>query len=375
MLMMVCWVIDGKPSNIQAQEQQQVPAWSGFGIEVNALAGKVYKHEARFTLPIPSLTTGADINFMVHTFGRKAWSQRCHYPTVGIGLTYVDYGIDNVYGRSIGIYPNIELPLLTLGQLRWTVRLGDGIGYVSQHYSRLSPVDTVNVAIGSHINDFAYFTTDLRYTINDHWELQAGGHFNHISDASFRKPNLGINMYGAHIGIRYFPVTAHPQRIRRTLPPLSNRWLVQARVSMAMVSGFVPNGPIYPVYLLAGMVSRRWMNMNKAFAGIDYSRHQEVYAYLIANDLYRGNEWQHAYKSAIFVGNEFMFGRVGVVGQVGAYIHQAYLREDDVYEKIGGNFYIVQHERGPIKELSLCAFLKTHKTHAELGEFGIGVSF
>ena len=205
--------------------------------------------------------------------------------------------------------------------------------------------------------------------------MQLGGNFNHISDASFHKPNLGVNTYGAHIGIRYFPVTSRPPRIERKLEPLKNRWLIQGRLGLAFVSSEAPSGPLYPIYIASAYASKRWLSKNKAFTGIDYSYHTDIYAFQRNNEINPGTESRHAYKSAIFFGNEFMLGRVGAVLQVGVYIREAVLRQDPYYEKIGGNYYIVQKEHGPIKELFLSAFLKTHKIIAEFGEIGIGAGF
>ncbi len=364
------------PLMVIGQESQQVlPPWSGFGIEVNPFIGRVFKHEAKFKLPIPDLSTGLDINLTLHTYGKKAWQQSRNYPTLGLGITYTNYGIDSVYGQCIGVYPNVIIKLIKGKNLEWTLKLGDGVGYVTRHFKRTFPVDTLNGAIGSHINDFAFFSTDLRYHINNHWDMQMGAHFTHISDASYDKPNLGVNLYGGHLGFTYFPVTSKPQHIKRTTVPLKNRLLVQARMSMAYVSSEAPGGPLYPVYLASGYVSRRWKNVNKMFAGIDYSYHSDVYAFLRNNEIVPGQERQYSWKSAVFFGNEFLVGRVGVVLQVGIYIKQAYLVQDAYYEKIGGHYYLIQKENGPIKELFISAFLKTHKTIAELGEFGIGFGF
>jgi len=360
----------------QAQDNPQAVApWSGFGVEVSAMAGKVFKHEAKFDLPIPKVSTGLDMDFVLHSFGRKSWEQRRKYPTIGIGITYTNYGIDSVYGRCVGIYPNIELPLVRGNRLTWTLRIGDGVGYVTKHFSRTNPVDTLNVAIGSHVNDFANFSTDLRYHINHHWDFQLGAHFTHISDASYDKPNLGVNMYGAHLGLTYFPVTSTPTFIKKELPKLKNRWLAEVRLSMAYVSANVAGGPLYPVYIASGYVSRRWLSKNKMFVGYDYSYHNDIYAFLRDNEIDPGKERQNSYKTAVFFGNEFMMGRLGIVLQVGVYTHQAALRTDAYYEKIGGHYYLIQKEHGPVKEFFLSAFLKTHKTIAELGEFGVGFGF
>lgn len=345
----------------------------GFGIEANLITGKVFKHEAKFTLPIPDISTGADINLVWHTYGHKPWEQRTHYPRIGLAATYINYGIDSIYGRCIGIYPNIIFPLLTGKKLEWVLRIGDGVGYVTKTYSRVNPVDTINVAIGSSINDLIMIVTDAHYHINPHWNVQAGANITHISNGSVRKPNLGVNMAGVHIGVSYFPVTSHPQRITRELKPLSNRYLFQLRAGASLVSSYTPGGPLYPVYLTTAYISHRWKDMNKVFVGIDYSYHDNVYAFLRNNELERGSEKQHAWKSAILAGNEFMIGRVSIAVQAGVYIRQAYIYNADIYEKVTASYYMVQHEHGPIKELFIYTSLKAHLSVAELGEMGLGI--
>jgi hypothetical protein len=354
---------------------QETSSLAGVGIETDFIAGKVIKHEVKFTLPIPSLTTGLDMNYVIRTNGKKAWQQRRNYPTIGLGLTYINYGIDSIYGHCFGLYPNLTLPLLSGKNLEWTIRIGDGIGYVTKRFQRTAPVDTINVAIGSHINDFAMFLTDVRYHLSPHWDFQTGADVTHISDASYHKPNLGVNMIGAHLGFRYFPVTSNPPHIKRQLAPLKNRWLFQTRFSMAYISSYTPGGPLYPVYIATGYVSRRWWSKNKVFAGIDYAYYQSIYAWLRNNELDLGHEKQNSYKSAVFVGNEFLLGRVGVVFQLGYYLQQSAIPALPFYEKVGGHLYLVQRERGPIKEFFISAFLKTHETVAELGEVGLGFGF
>ncbi|MCW3123520.1 MAG: hypothetical protein JWQ38_3012, partial [Flavipsychrobacter sp.] len=83
---------------------QQSSPWTGVGIEANVFAGKVIKHTKKFHLPVPDLSTGADINFQWSTYGKKEWHQRRRYPLIGIGFTYTNYGIDSIYGRCFSLY-------------------------------------------------------------------------------------------------------------------------------------------------------------------------------------------------------------------------------------------------------------------------------
>src|ERR1035437_4147560 len=140
---------------------QDIKEWDGFGIEANVFEGKVIKHTAKFELPIPVISTGLDVNFQWKTYGRSEWQQRRRYPILGLGVNYTNYGNDSIYGRCFSIYPNIVVPLITGKKLEWTLRIGDGVGYVTKDYSRLHPFDTINDAIGSHLNDYFSFLMDI----------------------------------------------------------------------------------------------------------------------------------------------------------------------------------------------------------------------
>ncbi len=344
----------------------------GVGYEFNTFAGKVLKHSPKFHLPIPDLSYGFDLNIIEKTSGNKSWHQRRRFPTVGVGICYTNYGIDSVYGKCLGLYANLTIPIISLKNFQWTLRIGDGVGYVTHFYDRHPISDTINNAIGSHFNDYATFNTDLRYTVNEHWDVQAGLNFSHISDGSYHQPNLGVNLYGAHLGLRYFPVTSKPKLEIQKQTPLKNRFLFEARAGLAFTQSEAAMGPSYPVYLGSAYVSRRWRSKNKVFVGADYSYHSGVYAFMTNNLLHPGDEYSYSYNTGVFVGNEYLFGRAGIMLQVGYYLHQTGLKLDPYYEKLGGNFYLIQREHGVVKELFISALLKTHRTIAELAEFGIG---
>ena len=353
-----------------AQEQDKL---AGFGIEANLVGGRILKHTKKIIGPVPGFSSAIDLNFLQQTHGKRDWEQRRHYPVWGVGLTFTDYGDDKIYGKCIGLYPVLQLPIIRGKKLEWTFRFGMGIGYVTRHYSRYPDYDTLNTAISSHLNNFTMFATDLRYHIDKHWDLALGANFSHISNAAFRQPNLGINMYGAHIGVRYSPATSRPEKTLRDLPKLRNRWLLQAHVGMAMNGAGDGDGPMYPVYLASVYASKRYAGKNKAFIGIDYSYHTRIYAFLKNNEIFPGQEQKGSWKSAIFIGNEWLMGRASLTAQVGFYLEQSYLKQDPYYEKFGYNYYLIRREKGGLKELFLSAQLKTHLTVAELAEFGLGI--
>ncbi len=360
-------------SLISFASRAQQHAWSGFGVESNVMVGKMIKHSVKITGPIPAQSYSFEINLIKKTYGQRDWQQRRNYPQLGLGFYYNNYNMADVYGQVFGIFPNIQLNLIRSGHFEWTLRAGMGICYDTRPYQRLNTPNTENVAIGGHWNNISPFSSDLHWNIDEHWDLQAGVNFSHVSNAAFQQPNLGINMYGAHIGVRYFPVTSKPEKIRHELTPLKNRWLVQARYSMSLIEANPADGPLNPVYIGAVYASKRYWSKNKVYAGVDYYYNSAKYTKLKTIEHFQGQEFSKSTQAAVFLGNEFLIGRVGILFQLGYYIHKMDEQPENLYQKLGGNFYFVQKEKGLLKEVYCSAILKTHMATAELFEMGIGI--
>lgn len=360
------------PAAAPGQEHRN---WDGCAAEVNLWYSKMIRHTSRFTGPLSRQSYVAELNIIKQTSGQKDWHIRRNYPVVGLGFIYIDYNIPDIYGQVFGIYPNIQLRLIKGEKLEWTLKAGMGLGYVTKPYSRFPKVNTENVAIGGHLNNVSPFTTDIRYKANDHWQFQAGLNFVHVSNAAFRQPNLGINMWGCHIGARYFPVGSNPGKDRRSVPRLSSRLLFQARGAVAFAESRPAGGPLYTNYIGTVYASMRYLSRNKLLAGVDYTYQSSTYAYLKNYEMSIENYVSQSSQAAIFVGNEFLLGRVGVVFQVGYYVKKMYEQTQSLYQKLGGNLYIVQKETGLFKELYASVLLKTHTTTADFCEIGLGVGF
>lgn len=348
-------------------------AQSGFGLEVNYMGGKVLKHTPNFRPAVPDFSQAAELNLVWQTNGRKAWQQRRSYPLWGIGIMWTDYGSPRVLGHAIAVYPNLQLPIITSANWEWTFRAGYGFSYLTRPYRRAPHWDTTNNAIGGHLNNFTVFATDLRYKLSNRLHLQAGLNFTHGSNAAYQQPNLGVNMYGAHLGLRYFPNGAVQERPATVAPPLPNRFLVQTRLGCSFNQMGTTDGPVYTNYLVSLYGSYRYHSGNKILLGVDYAYHNNIYAFLRNNEILPGQEKAHSWKGAVFAGHEFVYGAFGILAQIGVYYHQAYLKQMPVYQKLGGHIYLLQAEQGPLKELFVYGLLKTHLAQAELGEFGVGL--
>lgn len=346
----------------------------GYGIEANVLAGKILKHNYIFP-PVPNASGGIDINILKNTDGSKDWQQRRNYPQIGLGLTYVNYGNNAIYGQCIGAYPVIPIKIISGRKFEWTAKVGIGIGYMTRRYERFPTWDTINNLIGSRMNNFTTAAMDVRYNFNKNLSLLLGFTFIHVSNGGLRLPNLGLNLPTGHIGIRYFPGNPMPKRKVNELPTLKNRWLVQARLGIGFSEIGANDGPMYPVYLTSLFVSKRYANgRNKAFAGLDHTYYRSLHAFLRNIEAYAGEENKYCQQASVIVGNEFLIGRFGIVMQVGFPFIKTVRENDGIYfPKFGYNYYLLKEERGIVKELTLHSYIKANRFEADVFEFGVGV--
>lgn len=360
--------------NSFAQEQKK-NNWDGWGIETLAKGGQMLKHTSKFTGPISHFVYGTEINFIQKTHGTKDWQIIRKYPTVGVSFNYLNYNNNSIYGQVFGISPNITLPLWTGPKWEWTLRAGMGVGIVTKHFKRQT-YNLQNVVIGGKLNNVSPFAMDLRYKINHQWHIQAGLNFTHVSNATYQTPNLGINTYGAHLGFRYFPTTDAPEKIiKEPKPVFRNNYMGFLKGSLAFVERGPADGPTYLTYIAQAGIAKRYASKNKVYAGLDVHYHTSVYQYNVYQRIATPNAFRSAGQLALFVGHEFVFGRVGVVGQLGYYVLPYTTQNAKLYQKLGGNYYFIKREKGLLKEVYASALLKTHLSVAELFEMGFGISF
>lgn len=362
-------LLSGNMLSLFAQNRASI-----FGVESNMMGGKIFKHTKKFTGPSPDFSGGMEVNLLWKTRGKADWQWRRNLPTVGLGLCYTYYDQEN-YGQSIGLYPNLEWPIYAKNNWEWTVRMGMGLGYISKQNRPYAPYwDTLNNAIGARINNFSLCSSELRYRINQQWDIQAGLSFTHMSSAKFRLPNLGINLLGGHVGIRYFTQKRGDRRmIQMTVPKLKNRWLLQARQGIALTTGESIGSAATPVFIGSLSMSKRYWGKNKIVSGVDYGYHQSVYDFMRIQAINPGQERASAWNLGLFVGHEFLYGRVGLYMQLGAYVKQTILPKAPIYQRLGMNWYIRQQEKGLVKEFYISTLLKTHYAAAEFAELGVGI--
>lgn len=368
----LCFAILLWAQSLYAQTNEQ---WEGVGIESNYFHSNMMRHSKKITAPLAQNTSAFELSLTKKFKGTRDWQIRRGYPEAGVGLFYLNYNNRNLYGEVFAIVPHLRLRIITKERFTWSLRAGMGFGYVTKPYQRVPNNNLENETIGGNVNNFTPLQTDLRYIFNKHLEFQAGAHLIHVSNASFRRPNFGINIWGVQAGVRYFPVTNKPQRIERPLPQLKNRILVYAKGSIAFIEKDMPDGGLNRVYNAGVFATKRYLGKNKVILGADYTYNTAMYANLKYNQRHVGEENKYSSQSSVFLGNEFEFNRFGIVLQAGYYLTKIDQQTEKYYQKIGGNFYFYKSEKGILKEGIFSLLLKAHTNRAELLELGLNFGF
>lgn len=338
--------------------------------------GNMLKHTEKIKGPVAQNTYGLHIDFVYQTSGKKHWHRALNFPEVGFGLAYLNMN-NAVYGAALGIYPFVRVPIIKHKRFAWDIQLGMGGAFINKHYDRLDPVTNQNVAISTHFNNYSPLSTQLEWGVTDKINIVGGASFVHLSNGGFKLPNLGINVYGAYAGIRYFPQGRPTNKYEPEGVPkvFKQNFGVMARAAVSYKESGPIGGPRLPSYLIDASMYKKYRAYRRVNIGVAYQYHHYKYFF------YKGNYSSHqtakkeAHQLAVYLNHEFIIGNLGIITQLGYYVHNPVSATMPLYQKIGGQYYLYQNDRTFLKSAYVNLILKTHTSNAELFEMGVGIGF
>lgn len=177
----VCWSTTG----VQGQAIQYTRS---LGIGVHP--GFVFAHtEDARNMQAHSL--GFELQMTKHHWGNRAWTRGYKTPKVGLNALYMDLGQPDLTGKVFALIPNFETAFRMGKNTDFGIRLGTGVGYLTQKFDRFE--NRRNLSIGTNFNG----ALQILFVWNRYAErsrLTGGFGITHFSNASARVPNLGVNM-------------------------------------------------------------------------------------------------------------------------------------------------------------------------------------
>ena len=151
--------------------------------------------------------TGLDLRIGFQTTGLFDWEQLLNYPQFGFGFSTFFYGnreVENLVGQPSGVYAFLDLPFHRSrnGKFYATFDLAAGFAYDLNAYDPIT--NPYNDAVGSKILFYFDFDFAGNHKISQRMDLNYGLHLTHFSNGRTRTPNLGVNMLGLDLGLRYY---------------------------------------------------------------------------------------------------------------------------------------------------------------------------
>ena len=131
----------------------------------------------------------------------KYWHYAYKRPEIGIGLEYLDIDNDGEIGNPWSAYTFIEAGLIDKKRFRLALSVDFGLSYFWKPYN--TQTNDKNLALGSVLNYHVGLGFRSYVFLTENISVVLAAILNHHSNGAVTKPNLGINMASAEVGVKY----------------------------------------------------------------------------------------------------------------------------------------------------------------------------
>lgn len=336
-------------------------------IEVDVFKGFILKHKPQIAHLITDHPTGFRIAFDRRTFGAKPWQQRYNFPDVGMTFVYLDYQDDRL-GKSLGLIPHFSYYFsknkASKNQLKFKVGLG--LGYNTQKYHRefnnKNNVLSTDICFGIILQAEYERRLSERLFFNTHLALT------HFSNGAIKKPNSGINVVSANVGLSYLINYKPTEYTYIDEAPLERRTGYTLTFSSGMHEYSKIGSGSQPFFVLSGLVDRRLNHKSAVGVAVDW------FASLSMRDDIKYSEWPSEeekpdwHRLGIALSHELFINQVSLISQAGYYVYDQYDYYGKIYFRLGARKYFNDHIYSSL-------VVKSHGAKAEAAEFAVGWRF
>ncbi len=389
--LLILALLAGGAGRLQAQDGQPERTRQSLVVEASGYAGKQIRIYPGY--PDQGLSGYGEVSLGYKFRGTRHWQTYFRYPQVFCSFLYGYFGNAQVLGSSYGLMPGILLESRNNRRFPVDVKLGTGLSWCNRPYHAITNPD--NIVIGSHLTNVTMVAVRYRKTLNSSLALMCGAAFVHFSNAHYQLPNVGLNTLTLSLGLQLYPyrrpLLKSPEGIA---PAIDRRVKVNIRAGFgvhAFGSATKPlGGPKYPVWVVNAYASKRVGKISNWQAGVCFTYYSGFYDYITDNDLYDAGRRVRACVASVFIGHEFMVGRVGLLWQSGVNVYNPFQQKyfAMVYgnntstklktywcNRVGAQVYLVHPDRGRRFNAWLGAYIKSNLMTADFVETALGVTF
>ncbi|MEL6588819.1 MAG: acyloxyacyl hydrolase [Bacteroidota bacterium] len=351
--------------------------WEGMEIGADYFSGFTIRHRpAQMTFGLPDPFGAVSLEMRKQMLGQRYWQGLYGYPKLGWAFLAQEFGNNEVLGRSYSLYPFLDLDLLRKGDFSVSFRLGYSFAWLPRKYDRISNPE--NTAIGSRLNNLTMLGVLAEYRFAERWTLRLGGQLTHTSNARYKQPNLGLNTAKVRFGLSYQiqPVDSLSQTAYLGFGTI-RRWRPYVRAGLGGKEEKIGGGPRYPVYNLAAGVGWVYSLKHQLLLGLNLSYDRAIEAFMIEQDIPFRNESPkfRPIRPSLLIGNEFLFGRVGILTQTFWYLDKPFVGDEFMGFQVGPTLYWRHLQDRQGAKLFAGIYLKAHKAVADHVEVSIGIGW
>jgi len=325
--------------------------------------GFVYPHYEGFKYFIDKKPYSFELDFGIRTSGKYYWQQVYRYPTIGIGLFYVNLGNPKVLGNGYSIYWFYNKKILDKKIFLMNTNVQIGTGYLNKVFDPTT--NYLNYAVTTHFNVYFSISLEAGAKINNKLYFFTAFGISHFSNGSTNKPNLGINYINLRAGLNYALNQTKPNIVyeKKTFTKNNNLFITFS-------SGFIGSRKYsdFKKYLISNLTA----NYNKVVT-------QRI-SLGVAFDLVYNSSLSVEFKNLpnITAKNYLMYGsrlvyerkygRTCTVISLGVNYNQKLIDKYGHYQRYGIRYNLTKH-------LYFSALLQTHYAIADWMLWGFGYKF
>ena len=246
-------------------------------------------------------------------------------------------------------------------------RLGTGLGYISKRFDRLE--DYKDEVIGSHINGLMHVNYTNAFRLSNQLSLFANVGITHLSNGSFKTPNLGINIATESMGLsyRFGKDTLHFPKHKERLPFTDKKIFFNLVAAGGAKEILPPDHQKYFVYSFSGSCLKQLGYKSSLGLGLDYFHDASLKPLLQSDSSNAGKNLQVG-TIGIYLAHDLAINKIHIVMDLGYYLYRQWKADGSVYDRIGYKFFFTNN-------ICFNLTLETHWAKADFVECGLGYKF
>ncbi len=305
-----------------------------------------------------------DFSWLNHS--QKGWTTANCYRRTGIVIGYTNYDNPAVLGTGSYLLLYTEPQLTFHKRINFSFTSAVGIIFLSTVYDREQ--NPTNLFFSNKISGLVRVAFHASYKINDHLQVGAGAHFNHISNGATITPNLGMNYPTASVSASYqFQNNPLVKRQKvKTFDPLF-RYSAELLTVKRLIKRWDENSGRKRLIGLALSVSKHFTHLSSWQLGTEISHDASIPA---TGDLYERQD--DPFIVSVAGGHQLTLARFHFSQLIGVYVYKKYDNQHHFFQR-----YILSYDVLRYREtrVTLGFSLKAHIEVAEMLDMRLGITF